>query len=69
MHAQSDTLLLADVSENFRNKCLEIYNLDPVYFVSAPGLAWEAGLKKTQVKLALIAVYDMVLITEKGISF
>ena len=33
---QSDTLLLADVFENFRNKFPEIYGLDPVYFVSAP---------------------------------
>ena len=39
LYAQSETLLLADVFENFRNMCLEIYELDPVYFVSAPGLA------------------------------
>ena len=45
--AQSDTLLLADVFENFRNMCLEIYELDPVYFVSAPGLVWQACLKRT----------------------
>ena len=37
---QSDTLLLADVFENFRNKCIEIYELDPAHFLSAPGLAW-----------------------------
>ena len=40
LHVQSDTLLLADVYENFRNMCLNIYELDPVYFVSASGLAW-----------------------------
>ena len=40
-------LLLADVYENFRNICLDIYELDPVNFVSAPGLAWQACLKKT----------------------
>ena len=39
LYAQSETLLLADVFENFRNMCLEIYEFDPVYFVSAPGLA------------------------------
>ena len=38
LHAQTDTLLLADVLENFRNKCLEIYELDPIYFLYAPGL-------------------------------
>ena len=46
-YVQSDTLLLSDVFENFRNMCLEIYRLDPVYFVSAPALAWQACLKKT----------------------
>ena len=39
LHVQGDTLLLADVFENFRNKCNEIYELDPAYFLSAPGLA------------------------------
>ena len=38
LYVQSDTLLLADVYEKFRNMCLEKYQLDPVYFVSAPGL-------------------------------
>ena len=42
LYAQGDTLLLADVFENFRNMCLEIYELDPTYFVSAPRLAWQA---------------------------
>ena len=37
---QSDTLLLADVLENFRNMCLKIYKLCPAKFLSAPGLAW-----------------------------
>ena len=59
--------MLADVFENFRNMCLEIYELDPTYFVSAPGLAWQACLKKTGVKLELIIDYDMLLMTEKGI--
>ena len=40
LYVQSDTLLLADVFENFRNKCIEIYELDPTHFLSAPGLAW-----------------------------
>ena len=67
LYAQSDTLLLADVLENFRNKCLEIYWLDPVYFVSAPGVAWQACLKKTEVKSELLTDYDMILMIEKGI--
>ena len=40
-HVQSDTLLLADVFENFRNMCLKLYELGP-----APGLACQAALKK-----------------------
>ena len=38
LYVQSDALLLADVFENFRNKCIEIYKLDPADFLSAPGL-------------------------------
>ena len=65
MYVHSDTLLLADVFETFRNKCLEIYGLDPIYFLSTPELAWQAYLKKTEVKLELITDYDMLLIIEK----
>ena len=60
-------LLLADVFENFRNKCFEICELDPIYFVSALGLAWQACLKKTGVKLELITDYDLILMIKKGI--
>ena len=67
LFVKSDMLLLADVFENFRNKCLEIYELDPIYLVSKPGLAWPACLKKTGVKLELITDYDMILMIEKGI--
>ena len=67
LYVQSDTLLLADVFQNIRNMCIEIYGLDPVYFVSAPGLTWQICLKKTEVKLELITDYDMTLMIEKGI--
>ena len=39
LYVQSDTLLLADVFEHFKDKCIEIYGLDPARFLSAPGLA------------------------------
>ena len=42
LYVPADTLLLADVYEKFRDKCIEIYRLDPSYFLSAPGLAWQA---------------------------
>ena len=67
MYVESDTLLLADVFENFRNKCIEIYELDPAHFLSASGLAWQACLKKTEVKLELLTKVDMLLMVEKGI--
>ena len=67
LYVQTDTLLLADVFEKFRDKCIEIYGLDPSYFYSAPGLAWQACLKKTDVKLELLTDYQMLLMIEEGI--
>ena len=67
LYVQSDTLLLAGVYKNFRNMFLDKYEVDPIYFVSAPGLAWEASLKKIGVKLVLLTDYDMILIIEKRI--
>ena len=58
---ESDTLLLADVFENFRNKCIEIYELNSAHFLSAPGLVWQACLKKAGVKLELLTDIDMLL--------
>ena len=49
LHVQSDTLLLVDVFENFRNMSLRIYELDTAKFLSASGLACQAALKKTKV--------------------
>ena len=42
LYVQCDTLLLADIFENFRDKCIEIYELDPAHFWSAPGSTWQA---------------------------
>ena len=67
LYVQSDTLLLADVFENFRNKCIEIFELDPAHFLSAPGLPWQTCLKRTRVKLGLLTDVKMLLIIKKGI--
>ena len=42
LYIQNDTLLLADVFESFRNKCIEIYELYPAHSLSASKLAWQA---------------------------
>ena len=67
LYVQNDTLLLADVFANFRNKCIEIYKLDPAHFLSATGLVWQACLKKTGIKLELLTNVDMLLMEERGI--
>ena len=67
LYVQSDTLLFADVFENFRKTCIKVYGLDPANFLSLPGLAWQARLKKTNVKLELLTDYDMLLMVEEGI--
>ena len=49
-------------------KCIEICERDPGHFLSAPGLAWQACLKKTEVKLELLTDVDMLLMVEKGLE-
>ena len=67
LYVQSDTLLLADVFENLRDMCIKEYELDPAHFLSLPGLAWQACLKKTNIELELLTDYDMLLMVEEGI--
>ena len=51
----------------FKNMCFEIYELDPAKFLSAPGLAWQAALKETKVKLDLLIDIAILLIAQEGI--
>ena len=53
--------------ENLRNVFLEIYEIDPAHFLPAPGLAWQACLKKTKINLELLTDIDMLLMIEAGI--
>ena len=59
--------MLVDVFEKFRNKCPEVYEIDPAHFLSAPGLAWHDYLKKAWAKLELLTNIDMLLMVQKGI--
>ena len=62
-----DVVLLADVFKNFRDVCLKNYELDACWYYSAPGLAWDACLKKTEVQRELLSDPDMLLMIEQGI--
>ena len=67
LYNKTDVLLLADVFESFRNICIKNYELDPAHYYTAPGLAWDAALKITEVELELLKDIDMLLMVEKGI--
>ena len=67
LYLKSNTLLLADVFES-RKMYLKIYHLDPLKFLSAPGLGMQAALKKTEVKLELLTNMDVLLKVKKEVS-
>ena len=67
LYNEVDVLPLADVFENFRDICIKNNKLDPGYYYTAPGSAWDAALKVTGVKLELLSDMDMLLMVEKGI--
>ena len=67
LYLKTDVLLLADVFEEFRNVCLDNYQLDPAWYYTSPGLAWDACLKMTRVNLELLHDQDMLLMVEKDI--
>ena len=67
LYVQSDTLLLADLFNNFRDMCSKEYELDAAHFLSLPGLAWQACLKKTNIELELLTDYDMLRMVQEGL--
>ncbi len=67
LYLKTDVLLLTDIMTEFRRVCKRVYGLDALHYYTAPGLAWDAMLKLTKVKLDLISDPDMYLMVERGI--
>ena len=67
LYLKSDILLLTDVFEAFRDVCQKNYKLDPAWYYTAPGLAWDAALKYTKVELELLTDSDVLLMVERRI--
>ena len=67
LYNKSDVLILADIFENFRDVCMKEYKLDPAWYYTSPGLAWDAALKHTKVKLELLSDIDMLQMVNRGI--
>jgi hypothetical protein len=67
IYLRTDVLLLADVFETFRNTSMKHYGLDPAHYYTAPGMSWDALLKKTRINLELLTDIDMHLFFEKGL--
>ena len=62
-----DTLLLADIFENFREICFDNYGIDPACYFTSPGLFWDAMLKDTGIELELLTDVDMFLFFKRMI--
>lgn len=67
LYMKTDILLLADVFENFRYTCFNIYKLDPAHYFTAPGFSFDAMLKYTKTKIELFVDIDMLLFIERGV--
>ena len=67
MYLQTDAFLLIDVFDNFRNKCLEDYGLDPARYYTLPNFSWDAMLFKIGVCLQLVQDEDVYKMFEKGL--
>ena len=67
IYLKGDVLLLADFFEKFSNTSLHKYRLDPVHYYTGPGLAWDAAIRVSKVKLELIKDIDIYNFIENSI--
>jgi hypothetical protein len=77
LYLTADVLLLSDIWSNFVSTCMRIYQLDPHYYYTAPGLSWDAflyhanaeSMRKTAqpFKLELLLIQEMYEMFEKSI--
>ena len=65
IYTQTFTVLFAAVYENLHYKCIEMWDLDPAWFLSAFGSAWKACLKKTELELQLLTDVDALIMVWK----
>ena len=66
LYLWQDVFLLADIFEQFRSVCLKNYELDPAHYYTVPGLAWDAALKFTKIKLDTVHDIEIHQFLEKG---
>ncbi|GET65611.1 uncharacterized protein LOC114537920 [Rhizophagus irregularis DAOM 181602=DAOM 197198] len=67
IYLKTDVLLLADIFQNFREMALKKYGLDPLWYYSTPGFAWDALFLMTGQRLDLITDQDMYMMVEQGL--
>ncbi|XP_039303155.1 uncharacterized protein LOC120357221 [Solenopsis invicta] len=67
IYLKTDVLLLADIFEQFRDKSMQSYGLDPAHYYTLPGYTWDAMLKKTGIRFELLTDIEKLLFVERGI--
>ena len=65
LYLKCDILLLVDVFEKFKNRCLENYGLCPSNYLSVLDLSWDALFSMTKVELDIISDVEMYLFLKK----
>ena len=67
IYLKTDVFLLADIFQSFRENAIEKYKLDPLWYYSTPGFAWDALFLMTKQELELITDQNMYLMVEQGL--